>query len=52
MTWWSRKTFALVRDVKGLIMDVRFSRFFEFSFKRAGVEVNEYENRPNWANSE
>ena len=32
--------FEVVRDIKGLIVDVELSRFFEFSFKRAGVDEN------------
>ena len=30
--------FEVVRDIKGLIVDVGLSRIFDFSFKRAGVD--------------
>ena len=38
--------FEVVRDNKGLIWKVGFSRFFAFSFKRVGVEENKRVRRP------
>ena len=38
--------FEVVRDNKGLIWKVGFSRFFAFSFKRVGVEENKRARRP------